>query len=257
MVDARNTETAGENGSAHRLAEAQRVILLVAAPGTISNNLIFALEREFPWLVVEQVDRVDAACNEFVHPVALILFDCALLKEAEDASQKIMQRHPLALVAMIEPDAQNPICNFPEIGSSRLVRGVLPMNLGLDIWLSIVRLMLRGGEYFPATMLHSYARQIDARPSLLQPSNAVLMKGLTQREMQILEMVSRGLQNKQIAAAISLSENTVKIHLHHIIRKLGAHNRTEAAACFRNSDAAIGRIQDMDAAVPYRIAEKI
>ncbi|WP_323131382.1 response regulator transcription factor [Sinorhizobium medicae] len=47
-------------------------------------------------------------------------------------------------------------------------------------------------------------------------------------------MVSRGLQNKIIAAEIRLSENTVKIHLHNIITKLGAHNRTEAAARFRS-----------------------
>jgi DNA-binding NarL/FixJ family response regulator len=40
------------------------------------------------------------------------------------------------------------------------------------------------------------------------------------------------LQNKVIAAALKLSENTVKIHLHNIIRKLGAHNRTEAAAMY-------------------------
>jgi len=47
-------------------------------------------------------------------------------------------------------------------------------------------------------------------------------------------MVSRGLQNKTIAAEFHLSEHTVKIHLHNIISKLGAHNRTEAAARFRN-----------------------
>jgi DNA-binding NarL/FixJ family response regulator len=57
---------------------------------------------------------------------------------------------------------------------------------------------------------------------------------LTARERQILGMVSHGLQNKLIAAECGLSEHTVKIHLHHIMRKLGVHNRTEAAARFRN-----------------------
>ena len=60
------------------------------------------------------------------------------------------------------------------------------------------------------------------------------LSDLTSREIEILEMVSRGLQNKAIAAALGLSEHTVKIHLHNIIRKLGAHNRTEAAARFHD-----------------------
>jgi DNA-binding NarL/FixJ family response regulator len=45
-------------------------------------------------------------------------------------------------------------------------------------------------------------------------------------------MASQGLQNKTIASALRLSEHTVKIHMHNIINKLGAHNRTEAAALF-------------------------
>ena len=49
-------------------------------------------------------------------------------------------------------------------------------------------------------------------------------------------MVARGLQNKSIAAAFSLSESTVKIHIHNIISKLGVHNRPEAAARFRDRD---------------------
>ena len=52
------------------------------------------------------------------------------------------------------------------------------------------------------------------------------------RELQILAMVARGLQNKLIAAALGLSEHTVKIHLHNIITKLGVHNRTEAVALY-------------------------
>lgn len=226
--------------------EAKQVILLVTDDGAVSNNLIFALEREFPWLVIERVDSVESICRDFSHPVALILLDCPRLKIAEELSARIMNRHPRALVAMIEPDAHNPACSFPEIQNSPLVRGVLPMNLALDVWLSIVRLMLRGGEYFPAAMLHTYAKEIDAGTTAVMPAipataeppaGGARLTDLTPREMQILSMVSRGLQNKQIAVQFRLSENTVKIHIHHIISKLGTHNRTEAAARFRDFEA--------------------
>jgi len=223
--------------NAERMLEARRMLLLVTAPGVVSPSLVFALEREFPELVVAWMDRIDVACEEFIHPVALILVDCERLQEFEKISADILRRHPFALVAMIEPDARNSVYDLPQIVGSQLVRGVLPMNLRLDIWLSIVRLMLRGGEYFPASLLQSQVRKADAEPpTMAHPGNMMRITDLSPREMQVLELVSRGLQNKQIAAEVRLSENTVKIHLHNIIRKLGTHNRTEAAARFRDHE---------------------
>lgn len=223
--------------NAERMLEARRMLLLVTAPGVVSPSLVFALEREFPELVVAWMDRIDVACEEFIHPVALILVDCERLQEFEKISADILRRHPFALVAMIEPDARNSVYDLPQIVGSQLVRGVLPMNLRLDIWLSIVRLMLRGGEYFPASLLQSQVRKADAEPpTMAHPGNMMRITDLSPRAMQVLELVSRGLQNKQIAAEVRLSENTVKIHLHNIIRKLGTHNRTEAAARFRDHE---------------------
>jgi DNA-binding NarL/FixJ family response regulator len=48
--------------------------------------------------------------------------------------------------------------------------------------------------------------------------------------------MSDGLQNKIIAVKMELSEHTVKVHVHNIIRKLKVHNRTQAAAVFRSFD---------------------
>ncbi len=52
---------------------------------------------------------------------------------------------------------------------------------------------------------------------------------LTQRELEILEMVVRGLTNKQIGHALQISENTARNHINSIIRKLEVSGRTEAA----------------------------
>ncbi|WP_244480745.1 response regulator transcription factor [Mesorhizobium sp. Root157] len=230
--------------------ESRKTVLFVTAPGAISGSLIYALDHEFPWLDVKQMDSVEAACVAFAFPVALILIDPGLLSTAQRMSAELTRRHPHAMIALIEPDSQNSALVFPDICESQLVRGVLPMNLRLDVWLSVVRLMLRGGEYFPVGMLQSYAHKIASapQPALLYGENPAeksarvdRVADLTPREMQILEMVSRGLQNKAIAAEFSLSEHTVKIHLHNIISKLGIHNRTEAAARYRDHQA--GRIR--------------
>jgi two-component system, NarL family, response regulator len=52
---------------------------------------------------------------------------------------------------------------------------------------------------------------------------------LTQRELEILEMLVRGLTNKQIGNALRISENTARNHINSIIRKLEVSGRTEAA----------------------------
>lgn len=53
---------------------------------------------------------------------------------------------------------------------------------------------------------------------------------LTPREREVIGMLAQGLQNKEIALELSISERTVKFHVSSILAKLGAGNRTEAVA---------------------------
>jgi len=51
---------------------------------------------------------------------------------------------------------------------------------------------------------------------------------LTDREVEVLSHMARGLSNKQIAAAVGRTEATIKVHVLHILQKLDAADRTEA-----------------------------
>src|SRR6266550_370462 len=57
-----------------------------------------------------------------------------------------------------------------------------------------------------------------------------LLSLLTARERQIMNLVSGGLSNKQIARQLKLTDGTIKVHLHHMFDKLGISNRTSLAA---------------------------
>jgi DNA-binding NarL/FixJ family response regulator len=56
---------------------------------------------------------------------------------------------------------------------------------------------------------------------------------LTPREIEILELIDRGLTNQQIASRLSLTLHTVKNHVHNLLGKLGVASRAEAVAVFR------------------------
>jgi DNA-binding NarL/FixJ family response regulator len=60
--------------------------------------------------------------------------------------------------------------------------------------------------------------------------------GLTRRQREVLLLLSLGATNKNIAAELKISEATVKLHVHHILRTLKAKNRTEAALTARRAD---------------------
>lgn len=104
------------------------------------------------------------------------------------------------------------------------VAGFIPKSDTAAVILQAVRLVLSGGTYAPLRLLsgeHPAAGNGKARPDA--PSH-----GLTQRQLDVLALLARGLPNKRIARELGLSEGTVKVHLLAIFRALEVSNRTEA-----------------------------
>ncbi|WP_157978573.1 helix-turn-helix transcriptional regulator [Nocardia aurea] len=90
--------------------------------------------------------------------------------------------------------------------------------------------MDRGLESPPAPLAATGSSAPRWRSSLGSASMDVLAEKLTRRELQIVRHLARGETNAQIASRLVLSEDTVKTHVKHILRKLGASNRAEAVS---------------------------
>jgi len=68
-----------------------------------------------------------------------------------------------------------------------------------------------------------------------KPANLASADGLTNRESEILALLSEGLSNKEIAGRVDISYDTVRAHLRHIYEKLHVRGRTEAVKMFLKS----------------------
>jgi DNA-binding NarL/FixJ family response regulator len=75
---------------------------------------------------------------------------------------------------------------------------------------------------------HSFFLANGPRPIRRPGSQSDRLPGLTRREAEILELVSQGYSNGQVARMLWVTEQTIKFHLSNIYRKLGVANRTEA-----------------------------
>lgn len=73
------------------------------------------------------------------------------------------------------------------------------------------------------------ARPAESAPTPLEPASGPSPDLLSPREREILLLIARGDSNKLIARSLDIAETTVKIHVQHILRKLGLSSRVQAA----------------------------
>jgi DNA-binding NarL/FixJ family response regulator len=96
------------------------------------------------------------------------------------------------------------------------VQAYLTKDVLHDELIKAIHAVHAGQTYLPAAVAAALAAQMP-RPDL------------SAREVQVLELIVRGLANKQIAYALSIAEHTVKNHVKNILSKLGVQDRTQAA----------------------------
>lgn len=96
-------------------------------------------------------------------------------------------------------------------------RGYMLKSTPLEELVAVIREVHRGRKHLPAQVAQSLAEHIGTDV-------------LSEREIQVLKRIAEGNRNKDIGAQLSISEETVKAHVRHILEKLDAKDRTQAVA---------------------------
>lgn len=103
-------------------------------------------------------------------------------------------------------------------------QGYLLKGAPRDELFQAIRVVHSGGSLLQPVVAARLLRQVR------QPPAPALAEPLTEREHEVLQLLARGRQNKEIAHNLIISERTVKFHVSAILSKLSAGNRTEAVS---------------------------
>src|ERR1700719_5111197 len=108
------------------------------------------------------------------------------------------------------------------------VRGYIPTSVECGVAVAALRLISAGGTFVPPDALRATAAKSDDQPEGERQRRSDGLD-LTPRELSVIDLLREGKPNKLIAARLDMQENTVKVHVRNILKKLNAANRTHAA----------------------------
>ena len=123
--------------------------------------------------------------------------------------------------------------------------GYIPKSSTPDVTMNAIRLVLSGGIYVPPDALQlgggynaSDGEPPDERENSSGGIQGAPAHGLTTRQVEVLDLISEGGSNKQIATELGLTPGTVKMHLSRIYKVLNVKSRTEAIAKYTKLNSA-------------------
>jgi DNA-binding NarL/FixJ family response regulator len=202
------------------IADDHRLVIeaVKAKLSELEPNIDFVLAMSVDELLTRVSDEVDLAVIDLNMPGA----------EGQSHIDEIRRRHPAVPLIVLSGYED------PAVMRSALERGVLgfiPKAYSPEVMLSAVRLVLAGGVYVPPMMLSAVPPGVvagvvpgaDGAPRAAGGQGAAhtlehLRNVLTERQVEVLQLLSQGKPNKLIGRSLGISEGTVKIHLAAIFR---------------------------------------
>jgi DNA-binding NarL/FixJ family response regulator len=189
-------------------------VLLVDDHSLVRRGFRRMLEDEADMEVVGEAGDGEGSIKlaKKLHPQVVVM-DCALPgMNGLDATRQIIEDSPQTAVLMLSMHAENTwVRQAIEAGAKGYV-----LKNAMDLELSSAIRKVAAGETV-------FDPQVEQRSALKGERSAAL----TQRELEVLQMIVDGKSNKEIATALDLSANTIAVHRANIMNSLGIHKTAE------------------------------
>ena len=199
-------------------------ILVVDDHPVVRDGLVAMLSTQPDFQVVAEAangqEAVDKAAS---YQPDIILLDLEMPgMDGVEALKEIHSRYPgFRAIVFTAFDTDERIVSALQSGA----QGYLLKGVPRDELFRAIRVVHEGGSLLQPLVASKLLQHMSAPEETKQEAEL-----LTEREMEVLELLAEGKTNKQIAEELVISERTVKFHVSSILNKLGASNRTEAVA---------------------------
>lgn len=186
-------------------------------------------------VVAMNLEELDRAVAEHGDTLDLALVDIAMpgTQGHQHVTKLRAQAPSLPVIVLSGSEDAELMRSLIDMG----VLGFIPKAYSPDVMLSAIRLVLAGGIYIPPLLLaHAQAQGWQPTEAPAADSSRCvdgLRNLLTERQIDVMRLLSQGKPNKLIARDLGISEGTVKIHLAAIFRALNVRNRVEAVVASR------------------------
>jgi len=208
----------------------QILILLIEDNRLLREGIATILNEQPDFEVVARSEDGNALqqLKNLAHPPDIVLLDLGL--EKADSLELMATLHEelptTKIIAMdILPDHVD-VVEFVQAGGS----GFILKNAATEDWIETIKTVAEGHKVLPPILTHSLFNQIlelNLREGRDIPADSVQF---TPREREVIDLISNGLSNKEIAASLYISTYTVKSHVHNILEKLSLSSRLQIAA---------------------------
>ena len=190
-------------------------ILVVDDHFMVRMGLSASLNAEDDMQVIAEAANGEDAIQAYrKHQPTLVLMDVRLPgMSGAEAVAAITREFPEARILMLSTHSgEEEVYRSLHAGA----RGYILKSAMREQLLGAIRQVQDGKHYLDPTLGPLMAEHAAHRP-------------LTSRELEVLQMVAKGMGNKEIAASLNIAEVTVKLHVSHVLDKLNVKDRTEAA----------------------------
>ena len=206
-------------------------ILVISEVRLLGEGLALALEREATLSVCGCFGLIDDALRNLAPLRPDIVLLNTGVRGAADAIARIRAVGPAAKVIALAIDENlDDVVAWAQAGAA----GYIPSTAALRDVAPLLADIVRGEQACAARVAAGLLRRVgDMGPSKGLAAAADSPATPTAREMQVLEMISSGLSNKEIARRLNIGLATTKSHVHNLLGKLGLQRRGQAASWIR------------------------
>src|SRR5580692_2455174 len=188
-------------------------------------------------IVTAQMDS-SAFCEQVLDSRAdVLVLDSLdfLLSHSDLSSSAAAHNHSVKPVLIAMTDDRSSFLTAIRRGA----RGYVLQNASAVDVVSAVRAVAEGHAVCPPHYTEFLFDYVATQTTDLPNSQKRAEWGLTRREQQLVPLIGRGLSNKEIANHFSISEQTVKNHIHRILRKVGVEDRLSIYEVLQNEGGAL------------------